>query len=136
MRGEYQYTIDSKGRLSFPPKLREELGENFVVFRGLDHNLWAYTADDWTAFSRKLAALPTKARGIQQFYSANFECEPDAQGRVLIPQPLRSYAGLKKDVTFVGVLNRVEIWDSAAWDDHNSKINVDAIAEQMDAMGM
>lgn len=136
MRGEYQYTIDSKGRLSFPPKLREELGEKFVVFRGLDHNLWVYTAQDWAEFEQKLAALPTKARSIQQFYSANFECEPDGQGRVLVPQPLRAFAGLKKDVTFVGVLNRVEIWDSKAWEEHNSQIDVDAIAEKMDEMGM
>lgn len=136
MRGEYQYMLDSKGRVSFPPKLREELGEHFVIFRGMDKNLWVFTAEDWAAFEKKLAALPTKARAIQQFYSANFEGEPDAQGRVLIPQPLRTFAGLKKEVTFVAVLNRVEIWDTAAWIEHNEKINVDDIADMMDEMGM
>ena len=136
MRGEYQYTIDAKGRLSFPPRLREELGERFVVFKGLDPCLWVYSAEDWAVFEQKLAALPAKARKIQQFYSANFECEPDGQGRVLIPQPLRAYAGLKKDVTFAGVQRRVEIWDSAEWDKHNDSIDRDEVAGLMDEMGL
>lgn len=136
MRGEFQYTIDAKGRVSFPPKLREDLGEHFVIFKGLDPCLWVYSAEDWAVFEQKLAALPAKARKIQQFYSANFECEPDAQGRVLIPQTLRQFAGLKKEVVFAGVQRRVEIWDSDAWTEHNRQIDRDEVASLMDEMGL
>ena len=89
MRGEYQHNIDAKGRLIFPIKLREELGEHFVIFKGLDNCLNVYSQEKWNAFEQQLAALPSKARKVQRFFSANFECEPDSQGRILIPPTLR-----------------------------------------------
>ncbi|MBQ9535782.1 MAG: division/cell wall cluster transcriptional repressor MraZ [Clostridia bacterium] len=134
MRGEYQHNIDAKGRLIFPINLRKELGDKFVVFKGLDNCLWVYSVPDWEEFERKIAALPTKARKLQRFYSANFECEPDSQGRILIPQSLRAYAGLQKDVVVVGIQNRAEIWDSKAWDEYNGDLTSDDIAELMEAM--
>ena len=136
MRGEYQHSIDAKGRLIFPIKLREELGERFVIFKGLDNCLWVYSNADWDTFEKKIAALPAKARKMQRFYSANFECEPDAQGRIVIPQSLREYAGLTKDVVVVGIQNRAEIWDSDAWKQYNSDLSSDDIAELMEDLGV
>jgi len=136
MRGEYQHSIDAKGRLIFPIKLREELGERFVIFKGLDNCLWVYSNADWDTFEKKIAALPAKARKMQRFYSANFECEPDAQGRIVIPQSLREYAGLNKDVVVVGIQNRAEIWDSDAWKQYNSDLSSDDIAELMEDLGV
>ena len=116
MRGEYAHSVDSKGRMIFPAKLREELGEGFVIFKGLDGCIWAYTKEDWDAFEDKIASLPVaKARKLQRFYSANYPCEPDGQGRILIPQSLRTYAGITKDVIIAGVQRRVEIWDAQRW---------------------
>ena len=137
MRGEYQHTIDSKGRLIFPIKLREELGENFVIFRGLDNCVSVYSQEQWHRFEEKLAQLPSaSARQLRRFFSANFVCEPDAQGRILIPQVLRDHAHLQKDVTVIGVMDHVEIWDSTAWKEYNEQTNTKEIADAMDAMGV
>ena len=136
MRGEYQHNIDAKGRLIFPIKLREELGEHFVIFKGLDNCINVYSQEKWNAFEEQLAALPSKARKVQRFFSANFECEPDAQGRIVIPQSLREYAGLNKDVVVVGIQNRAEIWDSDAWKQYNSDLSSDDIAELMEDLGV
>ena len=130
MRGEYQHNIDAKGRLIFPIKLREELGEHFVIFKGLDNCINVYSQEKWNAFEAQLAALPSKARKVQRFFSANFECEPDAQGRILIPQTLRDYAELKKDVTVIGMIDHVEIWDKQAW------LDMDAALDEMDMLAL
>ncbi len=136
MRGEYQHNIDAKGRLIFPIKLREALGEHFVIFRGLDHCISVYSQDKWNAFEQQLAALPSKARNVRRFYSANFECEPDAQGRILIPNTLREYAELKKDVTVIGMIDHVEIWDSAKWKEYNEATDTEEIAAMLDELGV
>ncbi len=136
MRGEYQHTIDAKGRVNFPVKLREELGDSFVIAKALDNCLSVYSNEDWEIFERKIAAQPMKGRKLQRFYSANFECEPDSQGRIVIPQILREYAGLKKDITIVGIQNRAEIWDAQAWREYNSELNSDDIATMMDELGV
>ena len=130
MRGEYQHNIDAKGRLIFPIKLREELGEHFVIFKGLDNCLNVYSQEKWNAFEQQLAALPSKARKVQRFFSANFECEPDSQGRILIPPTLREYAELKKDVTVIGMIDHVEIWDKQAW------LDMDAALDEMDMLAL
>ena len=133
MRGEYQHNIDAKGRLIFPIKLREELGEGFVIFKGLDGCIWAYTKEDWDAFEDKIASLPVaKARKLQRFYSANYPCEPDGQGRILIPQSLRTYAGITKDVIIAGVQRRVEIWDAQRWQEYNDSVTEEEICEIME----
>ena len=136
MRGEYQHNIDAKGRLIFPIKLREALGEHFVIFKGLDNCINVYSQEKWAAFEQQLAALPSKARKVQRFFSANFECEPDAQGRILIPQTLREYAGLRKDVTVIGMIDHVEIWDSAAWKGWNRAAGAEEVAAMMDMLGV
>ena len=136
MRGEYQHNIDAKGRLIVPIKLREALGEHFVIFKGLDNCINVYSQEKWAAFEQQLAALPSKARKVQRFFSANFECEPDAQGRILIPQTLREYAGLRKDVTVIGMIDHVEIWDSAAWKAYNDSTDTEDVAAMMDMLGV
>lgn len=136
MRGEYLHSIDAKGRLIFPIKLREELGEHFVIFRGLDNCINVYSQEKWNAFEERLSALPSKARKVQRFFSANFECDPDAQGRILIPQTLRTYAGLQKDVVVVGMLDHAEIWDADAWKRYNESTDNEEIADMMDALGV
>ena len=136
MRGEYQHNIDAKGRLIFPIKLREALGEHFVIFKGLDNCINVYSQEKWAAFEQQLAALPSKARKVQRFFSANFECEPDAQGRILIPQTLREYAGLRKDVTVIGMIDHVEIWDSAAWKAYNDSTDTEDVAAMRDMLGV
>ena len=96
MRGEYQHNIDAKGRLIFPIKLREQLGEHFIIFKGLDNCLYVYSQKQWETFEESLSALPASTgRKLRRFFSANFECEPDGQGRILVPQVLREYAGLQ-----------------------------------------
>lgn len=133
MRGEYAHSVDSKGRMIFPAKLREELGEGFVIFKGLDGCIWAYTKEDWDAFEDKIASLPVaKARKLQRFYSANYPCEPDGQGRILIPQSLRTYAGITKDVIIAGVQRRVEIWDAQRWQEYNDSVTEEEICEIME----
>ena len=136
MYGKYQHSIDAKGRMIFPIKLREELGEEFVIFKGLDNCISVYSKENWEAFQEKISSLPAKARKMQRFYSDNTVCEPDAQGRILIPQSLREYAGLSKNVTVVGILNRAEIWDREAWKRYNSDVTSDDIAEIMDLLGV
>jgi len=135
VRGEYAHSVDSKGRMIFPAKLREELGEGFVIFKGLDGCIWAYTKEDWDAFEDKIASLPVaKARKLQRFYSANYPCEPDGQGRILIPQSLRTYAGITKDVIIAGVQRRVEIWDAQRWQEYNDSVTEEEICLMADTL--
>lgn len=137
MKGEYQHTIDSKGRVFIPAKLREELGAHFVVTKGLDDCLFAYPMEEWHALEENIRALPmSKSRNLQRFFfSAAADSELDTQGRVLVPQNLRTYAGLTKDVTIIGVSGRAEIWDSARWAEYNSDITTDNIAQAMEDLG-
>jgi MraZ protein len=135
--GEYQHSLDAKGRLSFPAKLREALGTQFVVTKGLDNCLFVYRLEEWKTLEEKTAQLPTsKARRIQRFLFAGAALvEPDKQGRVLLPQNLREYAGLTDDVTVVGVSTRAEIWDTARWTAVNSELTSESVAEAMDELG-
>ena len=136
MRGEYQHNIDAKGRLIFPIKLREALGEHFVIFKGLDNCINVYSQEKWAAFEQQLAALPSKARKVQRFFSANFECEPDAQGRIVLPQRLRKYAGLDKDVVIIGVHDRAEIWSADAWQaQEEEEMTPEKMSACMEALG-
>ncbi|EPZ43899.1 division/cell wall cluster transcriptional repressor MraZ [Alicyclobacillus acidoterrestris] len=117
--GEFEHSLDAKGRLTVPVKFRDELGAQFVVTRGLDKCLFVYPMEEWRILESKLKALPM-TRGdarsfVRFFFSGASECELDKQGRILLPQKLRDYAGLDKDCTLIGVSNRVEIWDSNVW---------------------
>lgn len=137
--GEFDHTIDAKGRIIIPSKFREDLGEQFVLTLGLDGCLFAYPNDEWQAFVEKLKTLPgtKEARKLQRYFMAGAAaCEVDKQGRILIPVKLRETAALDKDIVFVGVLNKIEIWSKGRWDENNDYDDVDAIAEHMSEYGI
>ena len=129
--------LDPKGRISFPARLREELGERFMVTRGLDNCLFVYSMEEWELLAAKLRELPiSKSAPLNRFFfSGAAEVEPDKQGRVLLPAHLREYAGLEKDVTIAGVFNRAEIWDTARWEQNNALLTSESIAAAMDELG-
>ena len=139
--GEYSHTIDTKGRLIIPSKFREELGETFVVTKGLDGCLFVFSDEEWKAFEIKLKSLPLtnkNARQFARFFAAGATpCELDKQGRILLPATLREFAGLEKDVVLTGMLNRIEIWSKEKWNENNSldDVAMDEIAEQMTDLG-
>ena len=132
--GEYQHNIDAKGRVAVPTKFRDDLGMRFYITKGLDGCLFVLQQNEWKKLEEKVRQLPiSKARTIQRFFfSGAAEVQPDKQGRILIPQPLRDHASLTKEVTFIGTSNRVEIWDSDRWTSFNSAITEDSIEEAMD----
>ncbi|GAA0444440.1 MAG: division/cell wall cluster transcriptional repressor MraZ [Bacillota bacterium] len=135
--GEFQHNIDTKGRMIVPSKFREGLGESFVVTRGLDKCLFAYPMDEWKLLEEKLKKLPlTKkdARAFTRFFfSGAIECEVDKQGRINIPQNLRSYAALEKECVVIGVSNRIEIWANENWEEYvtDSEESFAEIAENL-----
>lgn len=139
--GEYSHTIDAKGGIIVPVKFRESLGDNFVVTKGLDNCLFVYTKEDRQKFEEKLRTLPLTnkdARKFTRFFLAGAaEMEVDKQGRILIPSVLREFASLEKDVVFVGVGSRIEIWNRAGWDESISGYDddMDEVAENMDSLG-
>lgn len=137
MTGQYQHSIDSKGRLFIPAKLREELGDTFYVTMGADQCLSVYSEASWDNFTEKFESMPyTKSRRMRPLFANAAKCEPDAQGRILLPAKLRNYAGLKKDVTVIGVSNRAEIWDTAAWTEEEDKeLNPENLAAVMEELG-
>ncbi len=137
MKGEFFHTIDAKGRLFVPVKFKEELGESFVVTKGLDRCLFVYSRENWDALEEQIRRLPlSKSRDLQRFFlSSAVDCTPDAQGRILIPQNLREFAQLKKEVTVIGVSGRAEIWDSAAWSAYNSEITPEKLESAMEDIG-
>ena len=117
MKGEYSHIIDAKGRLFIPAKFREELGFSFVLTKGLENTLSIYPNDEWDKFAEKINSLPTKqSRTLKRFFVASAQdLSPDAQGRILIPQVLRDYAGLSKNAVVIGMTDHIEIWDEARW---------------------
>ncbi len=136
MTGEYQHTLDSKGRLFIPAKLREKLGSVFYVTISIDDCLSAYPTENWNKIKEKFDALPSsQSRKMRQLFVNAACCELDGQGRILLPQKLRDYVGLKKDVTIVGVSNHAEIWDSDKWaaleQEELTKENIAAAIEEL-----
>ena len=142
LTGEYNHSIDSKGRLIIPAKFREILGDSFVITKGLDNCLFVYPDNEWKLFEEKLRTLPLtnkNARTFTRFFLGRaVEGVLDKQGRVLISSALRDFAGLEKEVVLVGVLDRVEIWDKAKWDESNAEVeaNMDDIAGHMEELGL
>lgn len=138
--GEYNHTIDAKGRVIIPSKFRESLGEEFVVTKGLDGCLFVYDNAEWNLFEEKLKALPLTnkdARKFVRFFLAGAAgVEVDKQGRILLPPNLREFAGLNKDVVLVGVASRVEIWSREKWEDTAAYEDMDEIAENMSELGL
>ena len=140
--GEYQHTIDPKGRVIMPAKFREELGEKFVVTKGLDSCLFVYPNEEWDNLEQKLRTLPLTSKEarsfIRFFFAGAAECEVDKQGRILVPSNLREHAGLDKDLSIIGVSTRVEIWNRDAWNAYNddSSLDQEKIVERMAELGI
>lgn len=138
--GEYNHTIDTKGRVIVPSKFRETLGDELVVTKGLDGCLFVYDNQEWTAFEEKLKALPITnkdARAFVRFFLAGAAgVEVDKQGRILLPASLREFAALEKDVVLIGVGSRIEIWSRERWEDTASFDDMDTIAEHMAELGL
>ena len=138
--GEYNHTVDAKGRLIVPSKFREQLGDEFVVTKGLDGCLFVYENTEWKALEEKLHALPltnANARKFSRFFLAGATtCEVDKQGRILLPAVLRDFAGIDKEAVLVGVGSRIEIWNREAWNQSNTNDDMEAIAENMEGLGI
>lgn len=118
MTGEYKHSLDSKGRLFIPAKLREELGDVFYITLSMDNCLSAYSSKSWSEFSEKVNEMSyVKQRKMRPLFAYAAKCELDSQGRTLIPAHLREYAGLVKSVTVVGCNNHAEIWDEQRWEE-------------------
>ena len=140
--GEYEHSLDVKGRLIMPAKLREDMGEKFIITKGLDGCLFGFSQNEWLSFEEKLKTLPLtnkNARDFVRFFlSGATECEIDKQGRFLIASNLREYANMEKDVVIIGVGTRLEIWNREKWKTYNSDENIsaDEIAENMTMLGI
>ncbi|HEX6989573.1 MAG TPA: division/cell wall cluster transcriptional repressor MraZ [Bacillota bacterium] len=140
--GEYQHAVDAKGRLIMPARFREELGETFIVTRGLDQCLFVYPMDEWRTLENKLKALPmtqAHARAFVRFlFSGATECTLDRQGRILLPAQLREHAAITKDVMIIGVSTRAEIWAREQWQAYveQAELSYNEIAEKLVDLGI
>ncbi len=140
--GEYQHNIDEKGRMAVPVKFRPQIGKGAIVTRGLDHCLFIFTGNEWQELAKKLVALPLAQSNSRAFarlmLAGAMEVELDNQGRILLPDYLRQYAGLKKQTVVAGVYNRIEIWDENTWQQYKAKTesNSDEIAEKLSELGI
>lgn len=136
LMGEYHHSVDDKGRLTIPSKIRYDLGETFVVTRGLDNCLFVYPMKEWNTIIEKYKELPNTrdARNFMRFFlSGATTCEFDKQGRLKLTPPLMKYAGLVKDCIIIGVNDRLEIWSQDRWEafiDENES-NLSAIADNL-----
>ena len=140
--GEYQHSMDAKGRMFVPSKFRDDLGDTFIVTLGLDNCLFVFPQEEFERLKARLDAISITnkdARTFARFFFArDSECEMDKQGRAMIPNNLREYAGLTKDVTVVGVSNRVELWNTENWENTHSFENFspDELSEKMELLGL
>lgn len=140
--GEYKHTIDTKKRLAIPSKLRRELGSRIVITRGLDNCLFVFPLVQWNKLVEKLSKLPLGQRDTRGFnrlmLSGAIEAKLDQLGRILIPDYLKQYAGLKKNIVIAGVYNRLEIWDEAKWElfKQSTEKEVDNMAERLGELGV
>ncbi|MFH1353668.1 MAG: division/cell wall cluster transcriptional repressor MraZ [bacterium] len=140
--GEHSHSIDDKGRISTPAKFRRQLTPGVVVTRGLDRCLWIYPRSEWEKIARKLADLPItqkKSRAFARLMLAGaWDVKLDTQGRIMLPEYLRTYAGLKKHATIAGLFNRLEVWDEDAWQTYRRRTEAegDQIAESLAELGI
>ncbi|MBQ0133689.1 MAG: division/cell wall cluster transcriptional repressor MraZ [Clostridiales bacterium] len=137
MTGEFIHSIDAKGRLFIPSRLRGELGEAFYVTVSMEKCLSVYSQESWDVFTRKCDAMPyVKQWKMRPLFALAARCEIDAQGRTVLPQNLRRFAGLERDVAVVGCNNHAEIWDLERWQEINSQEltpeNIAAVMEELD----
>lgn len=138
--GEYNHTLDTKGRLIIPTRFRDDLGSEFVITKGFDGCLYLFPPEAWEAFQEKLSMLPVNrgdSRKLTRFFVAGAAvCELDRQGRILVPATLREFAGLEKDVVLAGATNRVEIWSKSRWAEVSAVDDMEDIAQQMADLGL
>lgn len=140
--GEYNYSIDIKGRVAIPAKFRAALSKGAVVTRGLDNCLFVYSKTEWTVLAEKLSSLPISQANTRAFsrlmLAGAMDVKIDRQGRVIIPDYLKKYAGMKKKAIIAGLYNRLEIWDEDRWNEYKTKTEKDSndIAENLGALGV
>ncbi|HAH96121.1 MAG TPA: cell division/cell wall cluster transcriptional repressor MraZ [Firmicutes bacterium] len=140
--GEYLHALDAKGRLIMPARFREELGEKFIITRGLDHCLFVYPLGEWRVLEEKVKALPTAKADARAFvrmlFSGAVEAELDSQGRVLVPQNLRDHAAIEKELFVIGVSTRIEIWGKERWENYAAEAeeSYEEIAESIVSLGI
>jgi MraZ protein len=140
--GEYAHNLDEKGRVSLPAKFRKQLAQGLVVTRGLDHCLFVYPMPEWLNIAEKLAGLPLthkKSRAFARLMLAGAaDAVPDSQGRILLPDYLRQYAGLTKQIVITGLYTRLEMWSAAAWSKYKAETEAesDNIAESLSELGV
>ena len=140
--GEYSHNLDDKGRLAIPAKFRRDLSKGAVVTRGLDNCLFLYTKIEWEKLAEKLAVLPISQANSRAFsrlmLAGAMDVELDKQGRVILPEYLRQFAGLKKSVIIAGLYNRLEIWDEENWNKYKGQTEAESgvIAERMAELGV
>lgn len=137
--GEYNHTIDNKGRMIVPAKFREALGDSFMITRGVDHCLTIYDMNEWNEYIAKLRALPGSKEAmtmIRFIVAGAIEAEVDKQGRILVPAKLREWAGLDKDVVLAGMIGHIEVWDKSKWDEANAFDDMEGISEHLAELGL
>ena len=140
--GEYEHNLDEKGRLIMPAKLRDDMGEKFIITTGLDGCLFGFSMSEWQKFEDKLKSLPItnkNARNLTRFFLAGAtECELDKQGRFLISAKLRATASLEKEAVIIGTGTRIEIWNKAKWEEQTSyeNISIEEIEQNMQELGI
>jgi MraZ protein len=140
--GEFQHNLDAKGRMAMPAKFRQKLTGGAIITRGLDHCLFVFANKDWEILAQKLIALPLAQANSRAFarlmLAGAVDVEADKQGRILIPDYLREFADLKKQIVVAGLYNRIEIWDSENWKQYKSKTESqsDEIAEKLGELGI
>ncbi len=140
--GEYKHSLDAKGRMAVPAKFRKGLVGGAIVTRGLDRCLFVFSRSEWDVLATKIAQLPIAQAGARAFVrlmlSGATDADIDAQGRILIPDSLRTYAGLDKEAVVTGLMNRIEVWDAEAWKEYKAKTESasDEIAEKMGELGI
>ena len=138
--GEYEHSLDAKGRIIMPAKFRDSIGDKFIVTKGLDGCLFAFSKEEWTKFEEKLSTLPISNRDARNFtrffFAGAIDCEIDKQGRFLISSNLREFAGFTKDIIIIGMNSRVEIWSKEKWTECNENLSADEIAEKMEMLGI
>lgn len=135
--GTYQHNMDDKNRVFIPAKLRENLGDRFIMSKGIDHCLSLYSFDEWEKFLQKFDRFPAaKVRNMKLYFCGGaVEVKPDSQGRVVIPQLLKAHAGLKKELTITGVQEHAEIWDSEQWNEKFNQITSEDVYSLMEEVG-
>ena len=135
MTGTYEHSIDAKGRLFIPAKLREELGSAFYLAMGVDACLAVYPQATWDRFTEKFASLPmSQSKGMRRLFANAAKCEPDSQGRIVVSPKLRKYASLEKDVVIIGVIDRAEIWSAENWAEEG-EVTPEMMSACMEALG-